>query len=139
MMIQLGDDDLVASRPLPAERSREMKGERRHVGAEGHVRRRRSEEVGDALARARDAGIGLDARRVAPVRVRIVMEEVVPHGVRDDGRNLRSAWTIEIRDGDASMLALERGKVRADLGDAGNRGHAISTPAQRSRTFTAST
>jgi hypothetical protein len=42
------------------------------------------------------------------------MEKVVSHAVDDDGRDLGAAWSVEVRDGMAAVLAAERGKLIAD-------------------------
>ena len=42
------------------------------------------------------------------------MEEVVAHAVDHDVGDLGPAWSVEVRDGIAVVLAAERGKLIAD-------------------------
>ncbi len=51
VVVELGDDDLVPRRPAPAEGAAQVEGQRRHVGAEGDLRRLPAEEVGEGRAR----------------------------------------------------------------------------------------
>ena len=114
VMIQLGDDHLVARLPVARQGPAQVKRQRRHVRAEGHLFGRRAEKISQRTARVRDRGVRLLARGVGPVRVRVVMEEVVAHPVDDDGRDLGAAWPVEVGHGMAAVLAAERGKLIAD-------------------------
>ena len=117
VVVELGHDDLVARCPLAGERAAEMERQRRHVRPEGDLRRLAAEEVGEGLACAGERGVGLDARRVRPVGVRVVVEEVVGHRVDDRDRDLGPAGPVEVRDGRAAVAAIEGGEVRADRVD----------------------
>ena len=53
--------------------------------------------------------VGLFARGIAPVRVGVVIEEIVVHRVDDGARHLRSARAVEVRDG---MAVVHRARAR---------------------------
>ena len=147
VMIELGHDDLVTGAPATCKAAREVEGDRRHVVAERHVRRRRVEEVGEDDARLGQHRIRLGARRIRPVRVGIVPIQVVGHRLADGARDLGAARTVEVGDGLSLLAALQRGKVGADHVDRARTGrarlrggrHVISWPAHCSTSFTAST
>jgi hypothetical protein len=42
------------------------------------------------------------------------MNEIVAHAIDDQGRDLGTAWAVEVRHGMTTMLAAERGKLIAD-------------------------
>src|SRR5439155_26056765 len=71
MVVEFGDDDLVARPPASAQRPREVERERGHVGAEHDLGGRGSEKIGESLACRGDQPVGLLARRVAAVGVRV--------------------------------------------------------------------
>ena len=124
-----------------------MKRERRRILAEHDFVGAAEHEIGERFARARDQLVGLFARRIAPVRVGVVMEEVIVHRRDDRARDLRAARAVEVRDGVSAVRPLQRRKVRTNFVDAdgpvrvqsGDGRHAISTPAHCSTIFTAST
>ncbi len=118
VVIELGHDDLVAGGPAPAERAPEVERQRRHVGAERDLLGPAAEQVGERRARGVERGVGLDARREGPVRVGVVVEQVVAHRVHHRARHLRAAGAVEVGDGRAAVAALEGGELRADLVDA---------------------
>ena len=114
VMIQLGDDYLVARLPLARQGPAQVERQRRHVRAEGHLLGRRVEKISQRTARGGDGCVRLLTRGIGPVRVGVVMEEVVSHAVGDDGRDLGAAWSVEVRHGMAAVLPVERGKLIAD-------------------------
>ena len=114
VMIELGDEHFVAGLPGSAEGAAEVEGERGHVRAEDNLLRRGVEESRARRARAGDDRVGLAAGRIRPVRVRVVVEEVVGHGVADDARHLRAAGGVEVGDGKAVVEAIESGKLVTD-------------------------
>ena len=115
VMIEVGHDHLVSLGPCASEGAREVKRERRHVRAEDDFVRRAIQEVAHGLARRGDDRVALDARRIRPVRVRIVVEEIVVHRLGDDARHLRPARRIEVGDGIPPVDSLERGELTADV------------------------
>jgi len=128
VVVQLGDDDLVARPPGTSQRPPEMEGERRHVRPKGDIVRRRAQEVGQGAPGPRQHGVGLFAAGIAPVGVRIVVVEVVHHGVADRGGHLSPARSIEVGDRLSPVLTVKRGKSRSngpdfgELGRGGGRG-----------------
>ena len=148
VMIHLRDDDLVTWREGRGEGAREREGEGGHVRAERDLVRRGVQQVRGGRAGRVDDLVGLEARWVRPVRVRVVVQQVVAHRIDDARRHLRSPRSVEVRHGMTSVHALERGEARANLIDARhardvrlNRSgrHLISTPAHCSMRRTAST
>ena len=59
-------------------------------------------------------------RRIAPVRVGVVLEEVVGHRADDVDGDLRAARTVEVRDRKASVPALEGREPASDRGGVGD-------------------
>ncbi len=122
VMVELRHDDLVPGSPPAAEGPREMERERRHVRAESDLVGRSLDEVRQRQTGGGDRLVGLLARRVEPVRVGVVAEEVFVHG-RDDGpRDLRASRPVEIRDGPPRVPPLERREGSADRVDARSGG-----------------
>ena len=105
MMVQLRDHDLVGRAPPPAQGPGQVEGQGRHVGPEGHLVGVGIEEVRQARAGRRDDGVRLHAGRVGPVGVRVVMREVVRHGVDDPLRHLGASRPVEVRHRLAGMPA----------------------------------
>ena len=66
-------------------------------------------------ARRRDS-VGLLARGIAPSRLRVVVQEIVGHGIGDGLGHLRAAGTIEVGHGVATVAPLEGGKLPANFG-----------------------
>ena len=92
-------------RPEP---SREMEGQRRHVGAEGHLARRRAQEIRHRLPRGRQHRVRLATAGIAPVRVGVVVKEILGDGVCHRARDLGAAGPVEVRDGPAGVTPLQR-------------------------------
>jgi hypothetical protein len=76
----------------------EVERERGHVVAEHDLVRARVQQIRHCFARTRDDRVGLAARRVLPVRVRVVVEKVVGHRLGHCARDLRSARRVEVGD-----------------------------------------
>src|SRR5205823_10056266 len=104
----------------------------------------------EPLAGAKQQRVRLLTRGVEPMRVGVVVEQVVGHGVDDGQRNLGPARTVEVRDGLTVVNPLESGELAANCVDGGDgfgcralrccrRCHAISTPAHCSTNLAAST
>jgi hypothetical protein len=107
-MVQLGDHHLVAAAPPAAQRPRDVEGEGRHVVAERNLVRRCVEEVGECPPGSVDRLVGLEAGRKVPVRVRVVVQQVVGHPLHDAGRHLRAAGAVEVGDRVAFIAPGER-------------------------------
>ena len=69
----------------------------------------------EPLASVLDGRVGLFARGVAPVRVRVVVQEVLGHGVGHDAGHLRAAGSIEVGDAGAAVHPIQRWKRGADV------------------------
>ena len=115
-MVELGDDDLVARPPAAPEGTGEVEGQRRHVGAEGDLVRRRAEEVGERLAGAGEHRVGLLARGVVPMRVGVVLVEVLGHRLDDRPRHLGAAGAVEVGRTPPGHQPLQRGELRLGFG-----------------------
>jgi hypothetical protein len=59
----------------------------------------RVKKISECLARQSQRRISLDARRICPVGIRVVMVEVIDHCVGYAPRDLSATWTVEISDG----------------------------------------
>ena len=121
VVIELGDDDLVPGAPASPERPRHMERDRRHVGAEGDLVWRRPEECPEPAPRVTKQDVGLLTGRITPVRVRVVMQQVIHDRVGHDMGHLRAAGAVEVRDGQAAMLAEQRREGGANRFNAGDR------------------
>ena len=99
VMIQLGHDDLVALRPTASTSPRArwkvsvvmFRPNAISVAIAVH-------EIGERHTRRVERGVGLGARRIVPVRVRVMVEQVVVHRLDDLSRHLRAARPVEVRD-----------------------------------------
>ena len=121
MVVEFGDDDLVARPETAAQGSGEMESERRHVGAEGDFVRRGVEKISQGAARRGDNGIGLDTGRVGPVRIGVVVEKIVSHCVDDRGRDLGPARTIKVGDWILAVDSLKGWEMPSDFGKGTHR------------------
>jgi hypothetical protein len=92
-----------------------MKRERRHIRAEHNFIRVAIHKRSESNARIIEQLIGLVAGRVIPVRVRVVVFEVVAYGLDYLFGHLRPARTIEVGDTPATVFAVERRERTADL------------------------
>ena len=92
-----------------------MKGQRRHVGAEDDFRRRRVEEIGQHVPRRVNDNVGFLARRISPVRVRVVVKKIIVHRFDNHPRHLSPARSVEISDRVTVMNARERGKLLSNF------------------------
>ena len=120
MVVELGDDDLVARRPRrrPSARA-EVEGERGHVGAEGDLVGRGAEEVGERLAGARRAPRRSRRWSDTPSACWRCGAAGSPPSRRRPARHLRAAGAVEVGDGQARCAgARGRGK-RARMASTG--------------------
>src|SRR5687768_9835148 len=62
-----------------------------------------------------DGGIGFGARRIGPMRVCIMVIQIVAHPLNHVTRHLRTARAVKIGDGIAVVYAFERGEMFSDL------------------------
>src|SRR5262249_18771418 len=115
MMIEFGNDDLVAGNVSAAERSRDVKSDRRHVGAERDFIRFEIEKVCERLARIGDQLVGLGAGRISPMRIGIMVEKVITHCFDDLAGDLSSSGTIEISYWEIIVFTLESREMRTDF------------------------
>lgn len=115
VVIQLRDNDFIPRTPGATERTGEVEGKRCHVESERDLIGRSTEEIGIRRPSMRDELIGLVTRGIRPVRVGVVVAEIVHHGV-DNGRgNLGSARPVEVRDRPTAVTARECRKLSANL------------------------
>ena len=126
VMIELGDDHLVARGPFATEGSRNVERDRGHVVAECDLVRCAANELGKDAAGVRQPDIGLLAGGIDPVGVRVVMEQVVSHRIDNCLRYLGAPGAVEVRDRFARVHAAQRRKRRANLFDRCDRAHDVS-------------
>src|SRR5690606_17842920 len=95
-MVQVRYDDLAASLHSAAQCTGKVERERGHVLPECNLAGRGIQEVCKCLTSTGDGSIRLHTRRVGPVGVRVVMQQVARHGVHHGARNLGATGTIEV-------------------------------------------
>ncbi len=120
MVIKLGDDDFIAGLERAPQGARGVKRQRRGVGAEDNLRRRRARKSAIADREWAMHLVGFSARREIPVRIRVMAVEVVGHGVDDRARRLRTARAVEICHRQTVVQAVQGGEIRANFIDRGN-------------------
>ena len=91
-----------------------MEGDRRHVVAERHLGGRRIDEVRHRHPGLVDRLVRLGAGRVVPVRIGVMVIEVIRHRLDHPARHLRSTGPVEIRNRLAVVNALERRELGPD-------------------------
>ena len=72
------------------------------------------------MSRRFDDRVGFVTRGIFPVRVRVVIQQVVRDRVDHGARRLRSARGVEISNRASVVFALKRGKPRANFLRRGN-------------------
>jgi hypothetical protein len=111
VVVEFGDDDLVAGVVSAPQRPRDMESDRGHIGAERDFIRLAIKEIGNGLPRVGDQLICLGAGWIGPVHVGVVMEEIIIHRFGDRARNLCAPGAVEIGHGEAVVHAFEGGKM----------------------------
>jgi hypothetical protein len=119
VVIELGDHDPVARPPASSQTARQMERECRHVGAEGNFPGSRAQEVGHGRASAGNERVGFLARGVGPMSIRVVVVEVVRHGIYDRPGNLGASRPVEIGHRMTTVPSLESRKSGAKQGKLG--------------------
>src|ERR1044071_7436843 len=102
LVIEVSHDNLVTRAPGATQSARDMERNGRHVVAKSDFSGRGVEKVSHGCARISDAGIRLDARRVVPMSVGVVMIKVIGHCLGHWARDLSTAGSIEV----ANWLAI---------------------------------
>ena len=125
LVVELGDDDLVARRTLARHGVRQREGERRHVGAEGdRAPVRGAEESGRLFAHQVQQLVGAPRRGELTVRVGVRLAIVAGDGVDHRRRHLRPRRAVEEGDRQLALAAGEGGELKAGaLAVAGGEGH----------------
>jgi hypothetical protein len=107
VVIELGDHEFVARGEQPAQCPRDVECERRSVCTEDNFVRRPAKEIRNHRPSLVENRIRFRAGRIVPVRVGVVMKQIVADRFDNRLRHLRAAGTIEIRDPEASVLSLK--------------------------------
>ena len=124
VVVERGDDDLVARPQRPREGAAQQEVERGHALPERGLSGRAAEERRGLLVRQLDELGRPPARLVRRADVRVVLAQVARDRVDDLVGALRSSRAVEERES-----AVERGETRADGGDVERRGaHRTSWP-----------
>jgi hypothetical protein len=113
-VIELGNDDLVTGAPTAAQAACKVEGQRRHVRTKRDLRGGRAEEIAQRSPGSGYGGVGLFARWVGPVRIGVMMEEVIFHRCNDRARHLGSTGSIEIGHRMVVVSADERRELLAE-------------------------
>ena len=117
MVVEFCDNDFVCRAPAAAERPCHMERQRGHVRAEPDFVGCGADESRQPCARARERGVGFLARRITPVGIRVVVQQIIGHRVGHHAGHLRAAGAVEIGDAlrrraCARALGTRRGYVR---------------------------
>ncbi len=132
VVVQLRDHHLVAGAPRPAEGAREVEGQGGHVRAEGDLGGSGAQEIGEGGACRGEGGVGLHARGIGPVRVRVVVEQVVAHRRHHGLRHLRPPGAVEVGHRLAFVASLQGGEGPADRLHRGHGTRRLRVRAHRS-------
>ncbi len=122
LVIELGDQHLVAGADVAGDRIAEQEAERGHVGAEADLLPVAAEEVGAGFVRSLDDGVGLFRGHERAVDVAVVIRQVVDDGVEHTLRRLCAARAVEVGGWLAVDHPPEGGELAADVRDV-KRGH----------------
>ena len=115
VMFEYRDDDLIAGSERPAESTRQVIDHRRRVRTKNDFISGSVEEIGKRVARAFDNRVGLMTRRIFPVSVRVVIQQIVGDRIDDYLRCLGSARRVKICGPVSVVLPPERRKLGANL------------------------
>ncbi len=111
IVVQPGDDDLVARAQFAANGPAYAEGKGRHVGAEDDLVRRGSvEKIGHGLVRFGDDLVGALAGGEGAVDVGIGTGQVVGHGIDHCPRHLGAARAVEVDEGPPRLVSLTQGR-----------------------------
>lgn len=97
-MIKFRHDDFISGIPVAPQSSADVKGDRRHIRAERHFLWLAVEKIGESLSRFQQQGVGFGAGRIRPVRVGVVVKQIIADGGGDFARNLRASGAVEVGD-----------------------------------------
>ena len=114
MMVEFRDDDFVAGLDLLPERRETWKPSDVALAPKAISSWRTAEKIRESQASIKQQLIRFRARRVVPVRISVVLIEVVGHCLNDGPRYLCAAGAIEIGHWKAVVLSLQRGKLRRE-------------------------
>jgi hypothetical protein len=114
MVVELGYDDLVTRPPASAQSTCKVERQGRHVRTECDLRWGGPEEIGQSGAGAGYERIGLLTCWIGPVRVGVVVEQIVLHRRNNRPRHLGPTGAVEIGDGLVLVSSLERRKLLAE-------------------------
>ena len=95
VVVELGDEDLVALAPVASGGARQRERERRHVRAEDRLLGTAAEELAGLQSRLGDERLGAAARLVRSADVGVRLPVVAGDGVDDLVGNLRAAGPVE--------------------------------------------
>ena len=111
VVVQLGDDDRISRPQPPPDGPRQVKRQRGHVEPKANLGGGGIEKIGHGLPRIDERRVGLGTGRKTPVRVGIVVNQIIGHGLDHGGGDLCPSGSVEI--GDAmTMIHLARARGR---------------------------
>ena len=117
LMIEIRNNDFVASLPAAPQPARDVKRQRRHIRAEHDLVGRRIDQIRRGHARRMDHRVGLFARRIRPIRIGVVLIEVVGHGPTNRQGHLGAPRPVEVRDGPTIVAPRQGGKLLSNRHD----------------------
>jgi hypothetical protein len=113
-VVELCDDDLRVTVPPAGKGAGDLEGQGGHVGPEGDLVGRGTEEIRRRLASIGQDLLGLSARREDAVQVRPAALHVVCDSLDSLSRHLRTARPVEVDDTTTVMRPAERRELLAD-------------------------
>ena len=111
VVVETGDQQLVAALQLAADGAAQGESQRRHVGAEDDFIGRAIEEVGHRRASVGDHLVGSAAGDESATRIRVEVRKIVGDGINHPLRNLGAAGSVEEHRRLAVHILLQRGKL----------------------------
>ena len=126
IVVDLGDDDLVARVERPRQGVREQEVDRGRVRAEHDLLFGAAEEVGRGQMRVDEQLVGSGGGHERAADVRVGAHEVVGDCASDGVGRLGAAGTVQVHDRNAVDLACERREAGAAPGDVESLGHGHS-------------
>ncbi len=135
IVVELGDDDLVALLERPGDGVGEQEVDRGRVGAEHDLLRAATEEVGRGEVSVVDQLLGGHGGHERTAEVRVRADQVIGHRAGDRVGRLRTARAVEVDRRLAVHPAVERGEPRPDCGHIERPGHGDSLSHRRPKAW----
>jgi hypothetical protein len=114
-MLELSDDDLVSRTHRAPKRSRQVIDHGRRVWTKDDFIRGSIQKIRERVPRGFDNRVGFVAGGIFPMRIRVVIQQVIRDRIDDRTRRLGAARSVKVRDGMIIVTALEGRKLIPDI------------------------